>query len=256
MKENNYIEYHKSITEELLAGRNRVRYFIGGNHWGEDGRFKEVLLMNYLRRVLPSNVSIGTGFVKNKNQITRQIDIIIYDNSVPMLFSEGDFVITLPESVLGIIEVKSKLKLDSSLKTAIIKADENGAIIDKDIFNGIFGYESNVDFFDEIAFKINIKSPLELTKGFLNHISFGPDFFTKYWPNGKSEEDNKVNFFSFYKLENLSFGYFVSNLVEHINCKIMKKSLSEDLENFLYPIEKGKESYILKELEIKLKEPI
>ena len=256
MEENNYINYHKSITEELLAGRNRVRYFIGGNHWGEDGRFKEVLLMNYLRRVLPSSVSIGTGFVKNKHQITKQIDIIIYDNSIPMLFSEGDFVIALPESVLGIIEVKSRLKLDDSLKNAIIKADKNGAIINKDIFNGIFGYESNVDFFDEIAFKIYLKSSLEHTKGFLNHISFGPDFFMKHWSDRKNNEDNKVNFFSFYKLENLSFGYFVSNLVEHIHCKIMKKSLSEDLANFLYPIEKGKESYVLKEVEIKFNEPI
>lgn len=66
--------------------------------------------MNYLKKILPSNVTVGTGFVKNGEETTNQIDLIIYDNSVPTLFSEGDFVVVLPESVYGIIEVKSKLR--------------------------------------------------------------------------------------------------------------------------------------------------
>ena len=62
-----------------------------------------------IKRFLPSNLSIGTGFVIKKNngdtQISNQIDIIIYDNTVPVLFSEGDFVITTYKNVEGIIEV-------------------------------------------------------------------------------------------------------------------------------------------------------
>lgn len=251
MYSNNFTDYHKSITEELLAGRNRVRYFIGGNHWGEDGRFKEVLLMNYLRRVLPSNVSVGTGFVKNGDRITSQIDLIIYENNIPVLFSEGDFVIALPESVLGIIEVKSKLNSDKTLRKAIEKANDNGAIINKDIFNGIFSYEIDIDFSNEVTFENHIKRPLKNNNGFLNHISFGSDFFAKYWSNGNPEENDKIKSFSFYKMKQLSFGYFVSNLVEHIHLKIMNKSLSKDLEDFLYPVEEGKESHRLRGLEIK-----
>ena len=106
MVDSDYKAYHESISTELLASRNRVRYFIGSSNWPEDGRFKEMLLMNYLKKNLPSNVSVGTGFVKNGEETTKQIDLIVYDNSIPTLFSEGDFVIVLPESVYGIIEVK------------------------------------------------------------------------------------------------------------------------------------------------------
>lgn len=101
--------------------------------------------MNYLRKVLPSNVSIGTGFVINKQnekeQVTSQIDIIIYDNSIPILFSEGDFVIALPESVFGIIEIRSNPR-SSEISKAIKKAHNNGEIIGgKEFFNGIFGFD-------------------------------------------------------------------------------------------------------------------
>lgn len=80
MVDSDYKAYHESINTELMASRDRVRNFIGTHYWGEDGRFKEVLLMNHLKKILPSNVSIGTGFVKNGEQITSQIDLIIYDN--------------------------------------------------------------------------------------------------------------------------------------------------------------------------------
>lgn len=95
-----YIAYHKSIAAEFKAYENRVRNLIGSNHWGEEGRFKEIILANYLKRVLPKHLSVGTGFVKNVDGITAQIDIIIYDNTFPVLFSEGDFVIAVPQNVI------------------------------------------------------------------------------------------------------------------------------------------------------------
>jgi len=70
----NYIEYHKSISKEFKSYENRVRHLIDDAHMGEDGRYKEVILMNYLKRVLPKNLSVGSGFVRN-GEITRQIDI-------------------------------------------------------------------------------------------------------------------------------------------------------------------------------------
>ena len=71
--------YQQSIAAEFAAQKDRVRYFIGDKHWGEDGRYKEVLLADYLKSVLPPNVSVGTGFVKNEyDNLTYQIDIIIY----------------------------------------------------------------------------------------------------------------------------------------------------------------------------------
>ena len=94
-----YLEYHKSIASEFKAYQNRVRNLIGNKHWGEEGRYKEIILMNYLKRVLPKNVSVGTGFVQGNNNLSTQIDIIIYDNTFPVLFSEGDFVVTVQHAI-------------------------------------------------------------------------------------------------------------------------------------------------------------
>lgn len=91
---NDNIRYQQSIAAEFIAIKDRVRYFIQDNHWGEDGRYKELILINYLRKILPENVAVGTGFVRNSyNELTDQIDIIIYKKNDPKLFSEGDFVI-------------------------------------------------------------------------------------------------------------------------------------------------------------------
>lgn len=252
MRNYDYMEYHRSIAAELKASQDRVRYFIGNRHWGEDGRFKELLLMNYLKKVLPSNVSIGTGFVRNGDRITSQIDLIIYDNSIPSLFSEGDFVVVLPESVLGIVEVKSNIRAGKPCANAIEKADANGIVINKEIFNGIFGYESTISFSDGEDFAKSVKQALLNSNGYINHISFGPNHFMRYWPDGNPNDLNKIKCFSFYELYNLSFGYFISNLIEAIHIQSRNQSISNNMRDFLYPIENGKESKRLHRLELKL----
>ena len=80
----NYLDYQKSISNELISIKNRVRNFIDDHHWGEDGRYKEIILSEILRRHLPKNVSVGTGFVVNQDNISTQIDIIVYDSKYPL----------------------------------------------------------------------------------------------------------------------------------------------------------------------------
>ena len=257
---NSYIKYHESIAKEFEASRDRVRHFINNSHHAEDGRYKEILLMNYLRRVLPSNVSVGTGFVRNGIQTTKQIDIIIYDNSIPTLFSEGDFVIVIAESIYGIIEVKSRLPSGKKCKDAISKADYNGDIIDKEIFNSIFSYESaftfNVRRQNSNANSNSFRDALRSSKGNINHISLGSEYFIKYWSEGNPENNNEGSSFSFYQLPRLSFGYFISNLIEFIYRKNRIGDLESNLANFLYPIEEGKETKRLRELEVIVDVPI
>ena len=43
-------EFQKSITEELDVVKNRIRNLIGNRHWGEEGRYKEAILKNILRK--------------------------------------------------------------------------------------------------------------------------------------------------------------------------------------------------------------
>lgn len=49
----NYLEYQKSISNEFKAYENRVRNLIDDANWGEEGRYKEIILINYLKRILP-----------------------------------------------------------------------------------------------------------------------------------------------------------------------------------------------------------
>ena len=144
----NILEYHKSTTKELLALADKVKSLI--NHNGEDGMYKEIVLKNIIRRFLPEKYKIGTGFVVNQTENrdihipSTQIDLLIYDNTSPILFKEGDFVILTPDSVCGIIEVKSNLQNVNSLSEVIKKSNTIGQTIfnsktDKKqkFFNGI-----------------------------------------------------------------------------------------------------------------------
>ena len=202
-------KFQKSITKELDTIKNRVRNLIGSSHWEEEGRYKEAILRNVIKRFLPSNLSIGTGFVIKKNrgntQISRQIDIIIYDNTIPVLFSEGDFVITTYKNVKGIIEVKTKIR-NNQLEEIIQKAETNGKLIGKNIFNGIFSYEykGDINDIDKIIKEAE-------AKGYVNHISLGPDVFIRFW---KKEDKNKLHppvencqndFYNIYNIKGLSY---------------------------------------------------
>ena len=41
-------KFQESITQELNTIKDRVRNLIGNKHWGEEGRYKEVILRNVL----------------------------------------------------------------------------------------------------------------------------------------------------------------------------------------------------------------
>jgi len=237
-------KFQESITNELDIVKNRVRNLIGDANWGEEGRYKEAILRNVIRRFLPSNLSIGTGFIIRKRrriEISRQIDILIYDNTIPVLFSEGDFIITTHKNVKAIIEVKTNVK-NYELQEIIKNAVENGKLTGKGIFNGIFSYN-----YDDNVNSETIDNALKSAKGYVNHLSLGKDIFIKFW---KQKDKNRLNppvtecegdFYNIYKIKELSFSYFISNLLD-IVC-------SQKLDErwwFLFPIEETKEVHRLK----------
>lgn len=245
-------KFQKSINQELFLVKDRVRALIGSSHWGEDGRHKESVLKNVIKRFLPNNISIGTGFVISKQgdefKQTSQIDIILYDNNYPVLFFEGDFIITTPKNVVGIIEVKTEIQ-NSKFNEIIKKSLENGKLIGSEhnkIFNGIFSFNYTDSLFDQRTRDNNVSeiiiNSLKESNGVVNHISFGQDWFIKYWFNEKSPIINDTcetnNFYNIYKLTDLSFSYFISNLIEKVS-----PHDSTDRFWFLYPIEGTKEIY-------------
>ena len=155
-----------------------------------------------------------------------------------MLFSEGDFVITTYKNVKGIIEVKTKIR-NNQLQEIIQKAETNGKLIGKKIFNGIFSYE----YEDDINSR-NIDQALKKAKGYVNHISLGPNVFVRFWRRGDRSrlnppvENCQNDFYNIYNLEGLSFSYFISNLLE-----LICSSSLDDRWWFLYPIMGTKERH-------------
>jgi hypothetical protein len=243
-----YLSYQKSIAGELIAVKDRVRNFT--QNWGEDGRYKEIIFANVLQRALPNIAKVGTGFVIGKNnEVTRQIDIIVYDRRYPMFFQKDNFIIAPAESVFAIIEVKTRAESDNIIK-AIQNALYNGRIIEDSvdsgshIFNGIFSYET--DFTFDRPLPESIKNILKENGGYLNYMTLGKDIFMRRYGQCQHRGNNPEAHYSFYKIEDLAFGYFISNLVEDIYIRVHNASIKEtSLSNYLYPIEGTKEAHIL-----------
>lgn len=81
-------------------------------HPGEEGKWTESLLASFLKKHLPPNLKVSTGFIINPqtNKRSYQIDILIYDPAIaPPLFEYGDGVIVHPSSVAGAISTKYKI---------------------------------------------------------------------------------------------------------------------------------------------------
>ena len=257
----NFLDYQRSIAKEFEAYENRVRNLIDDAHWGEEGRYKEIILINYLKRVLPKNISVGTGFVRNKDKITSQIDIIIYDNMFPLLFSEGDFVIATPENVIGIIEVKTRIR-PAEICKIIDNSNNNADIItegrDKMIFNGIFSYNSSdnpnncIDQLEGYDYSRLLERCQNEVHSYVNHIALGKGYFVKLWPIGQSDEVVNTPYYSVYKMKDgLAISYFLSNLQESVIRKAkgyLVTALPAELHSFFYPLPQGKEANLIKQI--------
>lgn len=228
--------FQESITSELETIKDRVRFLIGSRHWGEEGRFKEAILKNIIKKFIPNNISVGTGFIvgsDKENDVSRQLDIILYDNTCPVLFSEGDFIITTKKNVKGIIEVKSRIT-PASLSQVVQQFEEsvnmlgllpsfipNFAIRPKirqyKIFLGVFAYE-----FDGQVDSQRLDEGLRRSSGIINHLALGSDLFIRKWKkeDGQMLEpriDAASDFYNIYELNHIAYSYFISNLIDVVS---------------------------------------
>lgn len=251
--------FQESITTELQIIKNRVRDLIGDVHWGEEGRYKEAVLKNILRRFLPQNISVGTGFIvdsRDGTNISRQLDIILYDNTCPVLFSEGDFIITTKKNVRGIIEVKSRITTNSF--AGVVQQFEQSIVHlqpfsiyrpnfirrDRDyqtrIFLGIFAFDFSGNIDSE-----TIDSALTTSQGLVNHCCLGTNIFIRKWRSIDAEKlippvNSQTDFYNIYDINNLSFSYFISNLIDIVSGGL------NDRYWFSFPISGTKELHRIK----------
>lgn len=98
-------------------------------HSGEEGRFIELALTQYLVDRLPSGIGIGGGFVVDieAGWNSKQIDILLYDkvNYSPIM-KYGDAVVLPIQAIIGALSVKRKL-YKSQLKNEIEALTEIGS---------------------------------------------------------------------------------------------------------------------------------
>ncbi len=99
----------------------------GAAHNGEDGRYVEDLVREYLMMFLPKELEVLTGFIlrpavktgvdsrerdKDIDQHSTQIDIIVYNTArYPVFQRFGNNVIVPPEGVVAAISVKKHLRI-------------------------------------------------------------------------------------------------------------------------------------------------
>ncbi|MCO5979371.1 DUF6602 domain-containing protein [Ideonella oryzae] len=97
----------------------------GAQHRGEDGRFVEDLVREYLSRYLPKDLEVLTGFIlrpavktgekgterkTDSDQHSTQLDILVFDSGAYPVFQRfGNSVIVPPEGVIAIISIKKHL---------------------------------------------------------------------------------------------------------------------------------------------------
>lgn len=115
-KIDNFIYAYRNLSRDVFVNENGDLI-----HPGEFGMYREKIVSELLTPFLPSKLGVGTGFIiTSKNHISTQCDIIIYDKESTPIIENGEQRFFPVESVVGVVEVKSKLS-KSNFKDALVK---------------------------------------------------------------------------------------------------------------------------------------
>ena len=151
----------------------------------------------------------------------------------------------------GIKVIKSRITGATQLTQVIDKLSVASEIVCKPIFSGIFSFEG----YDGILNRnVNqqMRSTLIRSNGKVNHLCIGKNCFIKYWPEYAPKQENVKAHYSFYEINDLSFGYFISNMVEDVYMATVGANLPETLTSMFYPIEDTKEVHKLTEISLEI----
>lgn len=212
-------QYFESLTDEFSALRDRVRSLISGAHWQTDGEWKESVLRSCLRRYLPTSFSVGKGFVVTPEVQTRQLDIVVYDNSKPLLFRDGDLVILTPDAVRVVIEVKTRVR-GSELAEILECIGDNAEVVRR--HGGfrssfcLFSYECDSRCSNRLLDALYAGAHQKGNRR-VDLASLGRSIFTKhheFHPEG--EHRRMYTSWHQYHLSKMAPGYFISNVIEAV----------------------------------------
>lgn len=187
-------DYFLSLSLELKAQAARVRQLIGDAHWGHDGRHKEILFQDIVRRHSPASLLVTTGFVVSPVDIdirSTEQDVLVVDTSLEApLFHNGDLSIVFPHTVVAAISIKSSMRGDTIESVvhglnSVRKVARDAQVDPRSIWCGGFFYDVDprlvnrpsevYRYLREYMLKYPIQTPILHSPH--AHI-FGPDLMT------------------------------------------------------------------------------
>lgn len=216
-------EYFRSLSDECDTLKNRVRLLIDAAHWPTDGEWKESVLRSMVRRSAPQSVTVGRGFVVSQDRCSSQIDLLVYDNTLPVIYKDGDLVFITPSSCRAIVEVKTSVSL-SEFGEAATKLGDNAEFVRRralghPLFVGIFSYGVPTIRRDHTLAALQ-RAAAGNSSRLVDHACLGPSKFIKYWQHDPTATGRAAtrtyNAWHLYNLERMAPGYFIHNLLVNV----------------------------------------
>jgi hypothetical protein len=218
--------HFRSLAAEITAVKDRVQNLIGTAHWPTVGAWKETVLRSVLRRHLPPSLQIGSGFVISEDGQSNQIDVLIYDDTGPVLFRDGDLVIVTPDVVRAVIEVNTTARL-------LRRQPKH-----PEPFFGIYSFEEH-----QLAPDLLLNTLHEVNAGprayDIHCVSLGVRQFVRYWPFSPDGKKEVYRYWHCYDLDGIAQAYFVHNVIDHLFPSAVVGN-----NNLWYPVD-GKESRLI-----------
>ena len=219
--------YLKSLGDEMLALKDRVRYLISDSHWQTDGEWKESVVRQMLRRSLPPSVLVSRGFVVAGHAVTSQIDILLHRVDSPVIYRDGELVFLTPDAVVAIIEVKSRVTRGAFVK-AVKKIGDNIALVRESpkcrALAGLISFETSG--LVTSCWMSEAAKDIPNSNFALNIAALGNDRFFRYWELTPEAPTRQYNSWHVYDLAGQSFGYFLHSVVEAANPESVRRNNS------------------------------
>lgn len=179
----------QSLNREVI---NQLDLAAGIKHPGESGRAREQIISSYLRKLVPREYGIDTGFVVDAHgSISRQIDVVIYRTGYHPVFEIGGIKHFMVECVVAVLENKASIGSRDKLQAAIeniasVKAlDRANGGTNYLIVGGQHGPPLNPDEFQHQVFGAIVTehslTPDSLKDAVLEFLYAHPD--RRHWPN-------------------------------------------------------------------------
>lgn len=168
---------------------------------------------------MPAHIEPLRGFVVAPQIGSGQIDILLYDNRKPVLFRNGDLVFATPDSVAGIVEVKSNIGNRGVLRDALTSLADDAAMIrggrqgSEGLFVGLFSYTTDIEDWAGVLEDIDAVATGSFSR-VVSHVCLGCSHFSRFWEESPGPRPARgYNTWHAYRLENQAAGYFINNLI-------------------------------------------